>query len=1013
LKQLLAAAVIALSATALFADPPSYTTYPPVPTADIAQHPEWDAEYTRLIRQNTTGAQFLTALVDHLPASAIIPTPLKFHGYISGAEGHLTYAEDVYRYLRALEAASPRVKVFSIGRSEEGREMIVAAVSSEETIAHLDRYRDITRRLADPRTLSDADAKKLTSDGKAIYYLTGTIHSPETGSPEMLMELAYRLAVDDTPAIRSIRDNVITLITPVVEVDGRDRMVDLARYHAQNPALPVPPLVYWGHYVAHDNNRDQLGMALALSKNITRTFMEWHPQVLHDLHESIPFLYISTGTGPYNPALDPAVINEQHRMAYHEVGELTNQGIPGVWTHGFYDGWAPNYMFWAALGHNGIGRFYETFGNSQPSTENRVVRGNSDRQWYRPNPPLPQVRWSLRNNVNYQQSGVLLALTDMAANREHFLQQFYELGKRSIAKAASEGPAAYVFDGAQKRQGQLRGLMALLQAHGIEVQVADAAFSVTQEWPPAPPKSDKPADTKKEAEAAKDADAGRPAMSPAKNDASKPNDASKTKEPEALKFAAGSFIVRMDQPYSRLADTLLDTQYVRGDERVYDDTGWTLGYQKNVEWKRIVSPSVLGVAMHPWKPEERKPAKLAGAGMLVENHADVDLARLRFAAPGAKMSILEQETTAGGRKWPAGTIVIANDAESREKLDAALAGVSIAGPAADALPAGKMHALATPRVALVHTWIETQDEGWFRLALESLGIPYTYVSTQDLSREPNLRGLFDVLLFPPTGDNSPQEIVNGLPGGAPLPWRKTPLTPNLGVDETDDMRPGLGLQGVANIPKFVEDGGLFIAVRDAAEFAVTYGIARYVRVLHPEKLKSPGTIVQATFTDRTHPVAWGYDESLPVYYSGSPVFKVGVLETRDSASRPSGRGGKNDPDVPQGRPFVPLPERPKPAAGEEGFQPPEDLPWRFAPYLPPAEERPRVILSFAKDAAKLWMSGMLEGGDDIAGTPVVIDAPRGKGHVLLFANNPMWRMNTQGTFALITNAIMNWDNLGR
>ena len=279
-----------------------------------------------------------------------MPTPLKFFGYIAGADGHLTYSQDVNRYMRALEAASPRVKVFSIGKSEEGREMIAVAVASDETIAHLDRYRDVTKRLADPRKLTDDEASRLIATGKPIYYMTGSIHSPETGSPEMLMELAYRLAVEDSPLIRKIRDNVIVLITPVVEVDGRDRQVDLARWRDANPNRPVPPLVYWGHYVAHDNNRDNLGLALALSRNVLHTFFEFHPQVIHDLHESVPFMYISTGTGPYNPSLDPLVVDEWQRMAWHEVQELTKRGLPGVWTYGFYDGWAPNYMMWVGTG---------------------------------------------------------------------------------------------------------------------------------------------------------------------------------------------------------------------------------------------------------------------------------------------------------------------------------------------------------------------------------------------------------------------------------------------------------------------------------------------------------------------------------------------------------------------------------------------------------------------------------------------------------------------------------------
>jgi Zinc carboxypeptidase len=879
----------------------------------IAQQPD-DAEYTRQIRQFTTGPQFTTEMVDHLPASSTVPTPLKFLGYIAGAENKLTYSEDVYRYMRALEAASPRVKVFSIGKTEEGREMIAVAISSDTTIANLDRYRDITRRLADPRKTSDAEARKLVAEGKPIYYTTGAMHSPETGSPEMLMELAYRLAVEESPLVKKIRDNVIVLITPVLEVDGRNRQVDLVRYRLANPKLPTPPLIYWGHYVAHDNNRDNMGLALKLSQNVLKTYWDFHPQVIHDLHESVPFLYISTGTGPYNASLDPIMIDEWHRMAWHEVQEMTKRGVPGVWTYGFYDGWAPNYMFWTGMGHNTIGRFYETFGNRYPSTENRVVRAQSERAWFRPNPALPTVRWSLRNNVNYQQSGLLLALSDMADRREHFLQQFYLLGKRSIAKAANEGPAAWVFDGAQKRQGQLHELMSLLRTHGVEVHVADAPFTMTTNWPPEKP----PADDKK--------------SEPAK----------------PVTFAKGSFVVRMDQPYSRLADTLLDVQYVRSTEQVYDDTGWTLGYLKNLEFKRVANPEVLKVAMKEWSGA---PAPAAPA----TNNADI----------------------AYIRGWWA-------DA-SKPK----------------------------PRIAIMHTWLRTQDEGWWRLAFESLGVPYTYISTQDVSKMSNLREQFDVVVFPPTGgNNASQEIVNGMPAGPPLPWKKTELTPNLGVDETDDMRPGLGLTGVANLTKFVEDGGLLVTSRDTSVWAVEYGLARFVRVVPSQKLRAPGTILSASVTDKKSPIAAGYDDTIPIYFASSPIFRVGVTQPPpEQESRPSGRGGRTDPDVPQGRPFVPAPERPKPAPGEEGFQPPEDAPWASEHLMPRPEDRPRVIVSFASKAEQLLLSGMLDGGEELTGKPVVIDAPRGRGHIILFSSNPMWRGNTHGSYALVMNAIMNWDKL--
>jgi len=959
-----------------------------------------DPAYTAEIRRQTTEPRFATELVDHLPASSTVPSPLAHHGYIAGAEGRLTYAEDVAAYMRALAAASPRVEVLSAGRSEEGREMIVVAISDAATIRDLDRYRDVTAKLADPRRLDASTARRLIADGKPFYWATGAMHSPETGSPEMMMELAYRLAVEETPLVREIRRNVVTLLTPVLEVDGRDRMVDLWRYRQAHPELPTPPLVYWGHYVAHDNNRDQIGMTLKLSQNVTETYFRFHPQVIHDLHESIPFLYISTGTGPYNPALDPLVVDEWYRMAFHEVDELTRRGLPGVWTHGFYDGWAPNYMVWAGMGHNSVGRFYETFGNRWPITAKRVVRGTSDRAWYRQNPPLPEVTWSLRDNVNYQQSGVLVALSDMAQHRERFLERFYELGKRSIAKASNEGPTAYVIPATEKRRGELFDLLTLLRRHRIEVSVTEGDAKLTNAWPP---KASQGGQATAEAEDPVERKDSAP-------EASTPEEAERDAAPEPIALPAGSFVIRMDQPYSRLADTLLDTQYVRGEERVYDDTGWTLGYLKNVGVRRVVDPAVLELAMHPWDGVLSTGAAPPGP-LAIPNVADVDLARLRFAAPEAALSASDAEFTVGEgdakRVFPAGTVL-----SDGIGIGKALAELHLEVTPLAELPAVATHPLRVPRIGLIHSWLDTQDEGWWRIALDSLGVPYDYLSTQDVAAPAggDLRQRYDVLLFPPVGED-PVDVVNGLAPGPALPWKKSETTPNLGaVDSTSDMRPGLGLPGVVHLQRFVEEGGLLITARDTSELAVQYGLARWVSKAETEKLKAPGTIVRASVKDASSAVTAGYDDTLPVYFAGGPVFEVGAFHFRKDPPRPSGRGGKDDPDVPQGRPFVPVPERPKAAAGEEGFQLPDDAPWNFEPYLPRPEDRPRVVLAFA-EAKELFLSGMLEGGDEIAGKPAVIDAPRGKGHILLMSINPMWRGNTQGTYALVTNALLNWDHL--
>lgn len=415
--------------------------------------------------------------MDHLPASDNVPAPDKAIGYVVGTPNKLTYSKDIYDYFRALEKATPRVKVFSMGKSEEGREMVLAVVSNEANMAKLDRYREITAKLADPRKTTEVEAQALMREGTAMYWATGSIHSNETGSPEVLMELAYRLAVEETPFIQQIRKNALVMITPLIEVDGHDKMVDLYRLRKTNPDKTPPSLVYWGKYVAHDNNRDGMAMSLALSRHMMRTFLEWHPQVLHDLHESIPFLYISTGMGPYNAWLDPIVINEWQSLAYHEVGEMTRRGVPGVWTHGFYDGWAANYMFYVANGHNSIGRFYETFGGRGADTvEREVPVASTTRTWFRPNPPLGKVKWSLRNNINLQQSALLLGMNKVAAEKQQFLQNFWSKSKRSVAKAVNEGPAAWVIPADDPRPVECAELVNLLQMQGVEVHRLASAY---------------------------------------------------------------------------------------------------------------------------------------------------------------------------------------------------------------------------------------------------------------------------------------------------------------------------------------------------------------------------------------------------------------------------------------------------------------------------------------------------------------------------------------------------------
>src|SRR5439155_5539490 len=379
-----------------------------------------DEEYTKKIKEYTTEPFFSSPLVEYLPASKSVPTPKMILGDVAGAPGILPYAGEVYQYMRQLEKATPRVKVYSIGRTEEGREMIAVAIASDTIMAKLQENGARLAKLADPRTINmdDAQAEALVNATTPIYYITGTIHSPETGAPTALMELAYRLVVDDHEYIKTIRNNLITLITPVVEVDGRNKMVDIYKWHLANPGKNWPGLVYGGKYVAHDNNRDAMALSLNLTKNVLNTYREWKAQVLHDLHESVPYLYDNTvGDQPYNAWLDPILTDEWQIIGWNNISEMTKFGMPGVFTHGTFDTWSPSYLMFIAASHNGISRLYETFGNAGADTIERTLSpADYSRRWYKQNPPLPKAMWSQRNNNNYQESALLVSLAHFATN---------------------------------------------------------------------------------------------------------------------------------------------------------------------------------------------------------------------------------------------------------------------------------------------------------------------------------------------------------------------------------------------------------------------------------------------------------------------------------------------------------------------------------------------------------------------------------------------------------------------
>jgi hypothetical protein len=415
----------------------------------------------------------------------------------------------------------------------------------------------------------------------------------------------------------------------------------------------------------------------------------------------------------------------------------------------------------------------------------------------------------------------------------------------------------------------------------------------------------------------------------------------------------------------------------------------------------------------------------SGPVLIVAHTTDNNLMKFRFMNAGVRMQAAEEEFDAAGRKFRAGSFIVP-DAD-RGKLEPMLRDLGLSAWAVAAAPSVRAHDLDVPRIGYVHSWSRTQDEGWVRAALDTYGVPYTYFGDIKL-REGNLRAKYDVIVFPHVGGNA-QSQVNGIPktGTAPLPYKKTAEYPSLGaIDSADDIRGGMGWEGLVELVKFVQAGGTLITEGSTSVILPEYNVTNAVTVETPTGLFVRGSIVRGVFADRRSPIAYGYDAQLPVYFNQEPVLNVG-----GGFGGFGGRGGADIPGV--GMNVTPMAGAPQqrisaydPETGQTTAPPAQQGQQQQPPaaggrgggggrggFAPPGGggETPRVIMRFPANPDEMLLSGTLVGGQALANRAQVLDIPLGQGHVVSFAIRPFWRWQTQGSYFLAFNAILNWNDL--
>ena len=879
---------------------------------------EQDVDFARSVREWTTKPEFISPLVDHLPKVAEIPSPKDVLGHHIGAPGKLTYYGDAVAYYRALAAKTPRVKVFPIGTTDEGRECVVVAVGSEESIKNLDQYRAYLSQLADPRKMSEEQAREVIAKAKPIYHLMGGLHSAETGPPEMLMELTYRLAAEDSPIINQIRDNVIVTITPVAEPDGRDRYVDWYYRHkidekTEEDSVGGPP--YWGRYIFHDNNRD-INYSQITMRTLLDWYLQWHPPIMHELHESVPFMYTFSGQAPQNPTLDPILYGELPWFSNFEMTQMIKYGMPGVWTHAFVDMWSPGYLGFMSSNHNGMLRMYETFGNAGANTMKRKVDSGeaagggrvspTSREWYRPLPPYKEVIWSMRNNTNYMETGVLSALQLTASFPKLILENFYRKSRNSIEAGKKEAPFGYVIPAGQRDMTRVATIVNILRIQGIEVGRTSGEI--------------------------------------------------KLKEGS---FPAGSFVIKRDQPYGRLAKILLEKQdFPDQNLRTYDDTGWTMGLMSHTEIKEIADKTILDIPVQLVDVLEIK-GTLAGSqtasAYAIAHYGSNNMIALRYRLKDLKVQAAEQSFKIGATEFPAGSFVVqlnqnGTDVQGRVKNTVQQLGLT-AAPVTN-LPSVPMHDLDLPRLAVYSTWGNTQEVGWVRYALDKFEIPFDLIYKERVKKG-DLRSAYDVILVPNQGRGGKGLVYDIEPRSKPIAYTKTEKFKNLGVyGESPDITGGMGISGVAEFEKFINDGGLLVTLGSASFFPPEFGLTRNIDAGRTSpQFYAPGPIIEAEIIQPAHPIFYGYSQkTVPVRYANGPLFQV--------------------------------PER------DRGSQ---------------------VLMRFP-GTDKSVLSGLMKGVAEIRNRAAIVDVPAGRGRALLFSTNPCYRWQNFGEFNMLFNALLNFND---
>ena len=777
----------------------------------------------------------LLALASVVPAQTI-PTPASVLGFEVGADFHLASYDESIAYFKRLDDASDRLKLVQVGETSEGRPFYVALVSSSENLANLERYREISLRLAHPDGLTDEEARALAREGKAIVHIDGAVHATEVACAQHTIQLAYNLLTGDgDPEIENILKNVIFLLWPTLNPDGQNMVVDWYRANVGTPyeVSPLPHL--YQKYVGHDNNRDAYMLNMVESRVVARTWLEWEPQIIYTQHQRAPFptrIWLPPFAEPIGSRVHPLM-----SRTVNSIGMLMAQGLEECGQIGAthmgtgFDAWYPGYVDYLPMLRNAAAFWTETalYQYATPHfytvddfpDERRALRSES----LYPS-PWRGGWWRLRDAVDYMLTASTATLDFAAKFKDDLLYNRYQAGRDTIRKYEIEPPYAYFIPEGGSDPVAPVELLRRLAFTGLRVYRLDQAV-----------------------------------------------------EQDGRTHPAGTWVVPMNQEFGELARQVLEVQtypdlreFPEGPpEQPYDAAGWTLPYQMGV---RSIE------ARSPLSETVRQAMELASG--TTADWSEGELAR--DAAPFDSVPGVGFDThpVAAGIVPPPGELqgsgpAIALPASQNNAYRAVNAAwrdggrvalddsgrFIITGTSGDfvdrlALRGERTRASGTevtrPRVGLYRPFSPSMDEGWTRWLLEQYGFDFVNVRDADFSAD-SLGGRFDVIVL---AENGRRSIVEGFAEGT-VPPR---------------YAGGLGASGVRALDAFVRGGGTLVCLNRASTFAIdelNLPVKDVVAELERDQFFASGSILEVV-VDGAHPVMAGMPERGKIFFSRSPVF---------------------------------------------------------------------------------------------------------------------------------------------